>query len=357
MVIVNDAVYGYALGSPTRIGGAERQQWLLAKALVKAGWAVTVGVYRGLEKQERTEVEGVHFVGIGTGHFLCACHRFLRSERPDWWYWRAADLWLGPAVQIARLSGVRTIFAAAFDTDMDPRRALYRRPKWWPLYAWGLAKADKIFAQHRGQLSQVGPQWRHKAYIVPSLVEAVSIIPSHVEHKPYVAWVGTLRRPKRADLFSELAKRATDTRFVVCGGMSHYQSSFEYGRQIIEALQALPNVEFLGQVEPSKAQQVIAEASVLLSTSDGEGFPNTFLEAWANGTPVVSLTIDPDRIIEQHGLGTVSGNVQNALKDMKVLMASPAKRKEIAIRAKAYVAERHGPETVIKIFESAIVGV
>lgn len=354
IVFVNDAIYGYALGKPTRIGGAERQQWLLARALAKSGWAVIVGVCHGLGGKKRTEVEGVHFVVIGTGHFLWACRRFLVSERPDWWYWRAADLWLGPAVQIARLSGVRTIFAAAFDSDVEPRRALFRRPKWWPLYAWGLAQADRIFVQHGGQLSQLRPKWQQKAYIVPSLAGGVLLTPSPSEHKAYVAWSGTLRRPKRADLLIKLAQRATDTKFIVCGGMSHFQSSLEYGRQIVEALQALPNVEFLGQVEPNKAQQVIAEASVLLSTSDGEGFPNTFLEAWANGTPVVSLTIDPDRIIVQKGLGAVSGNIQVAQKDIKDLMTSPTRRREIALRAQAYVAERHSPEAVIKIFERSL---
>ena len=65
----------------------------------------------------------------------------------------------------------------------------------------------------------------------------------------------------------------------------------------------LSNVKYCGQVTPDKDLQVIANAAILLSTSDQEGFPNTFLEAWSAGTPVVSLKIDPDRIIEQMGLG------------------------------------------------------
>ena len=36
LVIVNAPAYDYALGNPKRIGGAERQQWLLARALANS---------------------------------------------------------------------------------------------------------------------------------------------------------------------------------------------------------------------------------------------------------------------------------------------------------------------------------
>ena len=81
----------------------------------------------------------------------------------------------------------------------------------------------------------------------------------------------------------------------------------------MQELRATPNIEYLGHVAPEKAEQVIAGAAVFLSTSDEEGFPNTFVQAWSSGTPVVSLKIDPDRIIERLGLGTVSENVERAI--------------------------------------------
>jgi len=354
IVIVNDPVYEYALGAYRTIGGAERQQWLLARALVTAGWSVTVGVREGLKAEERTTIDGVQFVGIGGDQIFLAWYRFLLSHRPDWWYWRSADHWLGLAVQIAKLCGVRTIFAAAFDADMEPRRALFRRPRWWPLYAWGLAQTDRIFAQHGGQVFNLAPRWRSKAYVVPSLVSKMPVGTPHIHRQGYVAWVGILRKPKRADLLIEIARKTPDTQFVVCGGISNFKSSPEYGQQIVAALHALPNVDFLGLVEPRKAQEVIADAAILLSTADEEGFPNTFLEAWSNGTPVVSLTIDPDEIIQQKQLGIVSRSVECAVADIKALVDSPQWRDEIAVRAQRYVAERHSAEAVTKIFEHAV---
>ena len=80
---------------------------------------------------------------------------FYQSTRPDWLYWREASHLLGLLVQIAHLHGVRTIFAAAFDTDVHPATALTARQRWWPLYAWGLSRTERLFVQHGGQLERL----------------------------------------------------------------------------------------------------------------------------------------------------------------------------------------------------------
>jgi len=79
----------------------------------------------------------------------------------------------------------------------------------------------------------------------------------------------------------------------VCGNFRHQIHSSE-----------LPNIEFRDQVEPKEAERVIAEAAALLCSSDQEGLPNTFLQAWSYGTPVVTLQIDPDSIIKTAGVGS-----------------------------------------------------
>ena len=353
-VFLHDGIYKYARCLPATYGGAERQQWLLARALVSDGWTVTVGVRNLLDPGTRTSIDGVDFVGLGKGQILLSWYRFLRSEQPDWWYWRCAyHLW-GPAVEIAKLTGVRTVFAAAFDTDVQIRRALVLRPRWWPLFAWGLMRSDRIFLQHSGQLSVLPMRWKTKAHIVPSIASLTSIMVPHTERKNYVAWVGMLREPKRPDLLIEIARQTPKIRYVVCGGTTTHRSSSGYGEQVIRNLHLLPNVEFLGPVSPEKAQEVIQEAPLLLSTSDGEGYPNTFLQAWSSGTPVVSLMIDPDSVIERMGLGVVSGKIEDAGRDIRDLMESTHLREEMASRARKHIVENHSGQMVIKSFKYAL---
>jgi glycosyltransferase involved in cell wall biosynthesis len=151
-----------------------------------------------------------------------------------------------------------------------------------------------------------------------------------------------------------MARQAPDLRFVVCGGPTAHRSPPGYGEQIVEALEKLPNVEYRGQVGPKEANQVIADAAILLSTSDAEGFPNTFTQAWAAGTPVVTLTIDPDHIIQRMGFGMVSGSPEEAIRDLRALIASPQQREAISSRARRYVAEVHSEAAVTAVFERAL---
>jgi glycosyltransferase involved in cell wall biosynthesis len=120
---------------------------------------------------------------------------------------------------------------------------------------------------------------------------------------------------------------------------------------MVRQLSGLPNVEFMGRVTPELASQTIAGAAVLLSTSSQEGFPNTFLEAWSSGTPVVTLNVDPDSVIRDIGLGLVSGDVQTAAADIKALIESPDTREQIATRARRHVETAHSISAAVAIVE------
>ena len=354
IAFLNDCAYEYAIGGAKAIGGLERNIWFHSRALAAAGWSVQIGVRGALKADERKVIEGVEYVGIGHGQVLAAWCRFLAAERPDWLYWGGASHLWGLLVEIATLTGVRTVYATALDTDAQPRRALSLRPRWWPLYAWGLRRADRIFVQHTGQLMMLHPRLMAKAHVLPKVCPLPPTMKPHSQRRLSVAWVATLRRHKRPDILIDIARRAPDVRFIVCGGPSTHRTPPRYSEQMIDALIQLPNVDYRGSVPPEQADQVIADAALLLCTSDIEGFPNTFTQAWSNGTPIVTVKVDPEGLIEKQGLGAVSRTIDGAVGDITTLLASVDRREDIALRARRHISDNHNPTTVVRIFADAL---
>ncbi len=356
IVLANSIVYRYAVGASNAQGGAERFQWLLARALTDAGWSVVVGVRDGIAPGQEQVIDGVRFVGMKNGNFILAWWKFLDDQKPDWWFWRAADPLWAVLLSVARLRGVRTIFSAAYDTDVLPRTALFRRKRWWPLYAWGLGRVDRIFVQHSGQFQNLSTSLKAKAQVLPGLVAIPERVKARKERGDYMVWVASLRPHKRPDLLIELARRTPEIRYVVCGGKSTFGTSAEFSEKILADLRSLPNIEHLGDVPHQQALEIIASATALVSTSDMEGFPNIFLEAWASGTPVVSLKIDPDDVIREKGLGFISGSLDRAVSDVRNLLMSPSTFETISCKARAYVEATHTGPAVVRAFEKAVPG-
>jgi len=104
--------------------------------------------------------------------------------------------------------------------------------------------------------------------------------------------VANLKPAKRPELFIALAKRCIslkDTRFLMVGAL--------VGQAIRNALltQAgnLPNFHYAGAVPLEEVNRLLDSAHIFVNTSsaNGEGFPNTFIQSWLRGVPVISFRL------------------------------------------------------------------
>src|SRR5260221_1608868 len=111
-----------------------------------------------------------------------------------------------------------------------------------------------------------------------------------------VLWVSNIRREKRPDRILELAQRLPEARIHMVGGSLPDEESLF--RDVKQAAAARSNVSFHGRLSYWGANRLYGRAKLLVNTSDVEGFPNSYLQAWIRGVPVVTL-IDPDRS-EEH---------------------------------------------------------
>jgi glycosyltransferase involved in cell wall biosynthesis len=153
---------------------------------------------------------------------------------------------------------------------------------------------------------------------------------------------------KQPELFLELARLLPDTRFRMIGGASVDR---EYYEQIKNEAEKIPNLAFTGFVPPGDVQKYYENAMVIINTSLYEGFPNTFLEAWSNAIPVVSLNVDPDEIICDKNLGIHSKNPDQLLLDVKKLVRDRPLRETLGMNGKNYLEDEHSAESVVSHYE------
>jgi glycosyltransferase involved in cell wall biosynthesis len=167
-----------------------------------------------------------------------------------------------------------------------------------------------------------------------------------------VLWVGRVCEVKRPDRLLDIAEACPDMAFDLVG------PSYDTGhsRRILERTRRIPNVTVHGPVAWDKVWDYYRQAACLLCTSDFEGFPNTFLEAWSQGLPVVS-TFDPDDLIARLELGLVAGDVPGLAAAIRRLLASPDLYRRLSQNARQYYLENHTVEVAMPRFEQVFLKV
>jgi len=119
--------------------------------------------------------------------------------------------------------------------------------------------------------------------------------------------------------------------------------------------EAPPNVRIIERVPFDEIEPYFARARVLLNTSVFEGFPNTFLQAGKYGVPVLSLQVDPGKLIGEKHCGIMVGGNHQLLSDgLKKLMEDNEFHQICSANIKKYVYENHGLAERVKELEEAI---
>lgn len=103
--------------------------------------------------------------------------------------------------------------------------------------------------------------------------------------------------------FVRLAELFPSEKFVMIGGRPTLGDG-ELFDEVKQKVLKIPNLEFLGFQPFHVTEKYFDRCKVFVNTSTIEGFPNTFLQAWSRGIPVISY-VDPDDVIQKNDLGIV----------------------------------------------------
>ncbi|MHB8815095.1 MAG: glycosyltransferase family 4 protein [Steroidobacteraceae bacterium] len=346
-----------------RVGGAELQQTLLAKALSRRGWPVSMVV------ADHGQPDGAAWEGIRTfrAYRPDAGVPLVRFIHPRWtglhsamaradaqiYYTSCAGAHLAQVVLFARPRGRKVAFRIASNSDCNPRELLVQYWRDRLLYAYGLTRADLVLAQTAHQQRALSENFRRAAGIAPALIERGGRCRDFDGRDIDVLWVGNIRAVKRPDLLLQAARSLPQIRFHMVGGpMPGAARLFEATRR--EAA-ALPNVTFHGAVAYQDMQGLYERARILVSTSEVEGFPNAYLQAWDRGAPVVGF-LDPDGLLGRFCMGRAVRNMEDLGAAIATLSRDRRQWEGASARAREYMEQRCDEDAVLAPYLAALSG-
>lgn len=272
--------------------------------------------------------------------------KVIDSLQPDVIYNRVFNTYTALAMEFAPKNSV-TIWAAAGNHDgevtttfgellqtkslkqfigMIPRTLVTRT-----MARTGARSAKIQLAQSTEQLERLARQGFSPILLRNSLERPQEISVQTHEGKPVVLWVGSIKQWKRPTLFFDLARRCADLdcEFVMAGDLQDAQSE----KPLSEAQRELKNFRYAGFVPPDLIGKLYDKAHLLVSTSRAEGFPNTFIQGWLRGAPVLSLDVNPDGLLSNDRFGAVANDMDGLEHKLRDFLADPDRRREIGNRA------------------------
>jgi glycosyltransferase involved in cell wall biosynthesis len=365
--IVAHYAYGAMLGGHRgHVGGVERQTSLTARWLAARGYEVSLLTYDEGGPREQM-IDGVRVISMcklkkGLPGFrfvhprMTSLFSSLKLADADVYYHNCAEYHTGLIAWWCRKNKRKFVYSTAHDNDCDT--ALPALPKLYErvLYRYGIRHADRLIVQTELQRQLMKKSFGYESISLP--MPCPGPLPSeYVEREfpanPTVSWVGRAVWDKRPEWIFDIAERMPDVTFEVAAG--NMQKS-EYGDGLIARANSLKNLRWLGGVVREEMPKLYQRALCLCSTSISEGFPNTFLEAWSHGTPLVT-TFDPDGLVASQNLGKAITDVAGAVVAIREMIDHPDRWKTMSNNARRHYEKYHLVDTAIARFEQTFLSV
>lgn len=343
------------------VGGAELQQAILSKALVKSGYRVSM-ICMDHGQDDLAEFDGVKVIkayapnaGIPILRFihprLTSIWRAMKRADADIYFQRTAGMLTGVVTAFCKRHEKKSIYSGAHDTDFVKNTSLirYRRDQW--IYQFGLKNADLILVQNLNQGNLCRQNYGRESILVPNVYACPDEATNNATG--YILWVSTIRTWKRPELFVELAKLYPQYRFVMVGGLGAGEQSLY--DSVKEQASALDNFNFVGFVPFSQVEAYYDHARLVINTSDSEGFPNAFLQAWARKIPTVSF-FDCGARFDDEPVGLLAGSFEDMRLIVEELMTDNEKWLHHGSRCKTYFGSNHAIEHAVTIYRDIFSG-
>ncbi len=218
-----------------------------------------------------------------------------------------------------------------------------RLEKW--LVEYGLRHATRIVVQTRHQAELLQRNYGRTADAViynfhPPATETID------KSGPLtVVWIANLKPWKRPEVFVRLAEELQRPRRHTLhhggGARDAARQSQAWQDSLMRSIEATPNLQYVGHKTLAEVNELLARAHIFVNTSTHEGFPNTFVQAWLRDVAVVSLSVDPDQVLERQHVGIAAHSESELIAAVRTLIEKPDVRASYALRGRDHATASH----------------
>ena len=343
------------------IGGIERQTSLMARWFASKGYEVSMitwdegqldgliidGVRLFKMCRKNAGVKGLRFLWPKWSS-LC---RAMREANADIYYYNCGDLGLGQIVMWCRRHGRKCVFSVASDPICDPELPVLKPLRERILYRYGLKHSDSVIVQTQRQQQMLHEGFGIESTMIPMPCEELAAR-EHIhpeiscEESSHILWVGRISKEKRFEWILDVAEQCPEITFDIVGASN---TDSVYASALMKRAAGIRNVNMHGLVLHGEIASYYRRCRILCCTSAYEGFPNTFLEAWSCGIPVVS-TFDPDGIIAKYNLGWAVSSVAELVRALRESMNETKKWQSASKSARDYYLKNHTLDSCMQQF-------
>jgi glycosyltransferase involved in cell wall biosynthesis len=295
--------------STTRVsGGAELQIALLAREIAARGHEVVIAA--GDTGQPDAQIlDGVKIRNAGkfqTGGLadtLCALPRVarvIREERPDWVFLLGWTTWLFILHVMKLFFGYRLGFICGLDIEVSGgfRKA---NPVRGALFEYAMRRCDVRFAMTNDQRHLFRDKGMNCGFYRNLILPRSH--PRRAEKTTDLLWVSRCQPIKRPHLFLDLAEKLPGARCrMVCP-----REDVGLWNSVSARAAGIPNLEFIERVPYHEIQDIYDGAKIFVNTSEGEGWPNSFIQSGLGSAALLSLDVNPDGLFESYRPGEFAG--------------------------------------------------
>lgn len=216
-------------------------------------------------------------------------------------------------------------------------------------FRWSLRNALKTVAQNETDKNNLEQTAGICSIVIPN---AHRLPVLREAQRDIILWVGRSVRSKRPELFIQLAEKIPDERFTMICQRATGDEKYE---ELLARARRVKNLHFIEHVAFCDIGSYFQRAKVFVSTSELEGFPNTFIQACNYAVPILSLKVDPDGFINSYNCGMSCNDDWQRLVDSLKVMLQEQRCLEFGTNARKYVEEHHDAAKITEQYKSMFI--